>query len=142
MNSPRRVPQQINLSPPLLKEPLQPLQHQRYILPTTRKHRSLPTTLEINSPIIWNYGSDTPLCEERAYVGVDQVLWDLGTDLVAADEAAAVEEDEDRCGEGVGGGAVDVEFLAGVRAVGVGGGGNGFDGGFVFEEVGGEYLEG
>ena len=53
-----------------------------------------------------------------------------------------MEEDEDRCGEGVGGGAVDVEFLAGVRAVGVGGGGNGFDGGFVFEELGGEYLEG
>ena len=69
-------------------------------------------------------GGDGP--EEVAQVGVDELVGErFGADFVAVLEAAPVDEDEDRRGlaGGVGraGGVVDVELLAFVGAVSVGG---------------------
>ena len=87
------------------------------------------------------------LPEEVSQVGVDEVVGKgLGADFVAVLEAAAVDEDEDWGGlaGGVGraGWFVDVELLALVRAVAVGGFGGGFYGGGVGAEEGREGLDG
>ena len=57
--------------------------------------------------------SDTAelLRDEVPDVGMHQAVGHHGEDLVAADEAAAVQKDEDRSGLGVGGGVVDIESL-------------------------------
>ena len=92
-------------------------------------------------------GGGQGLPEEVSEVGVDEVVGKgLGADFVAVLEAAAVDEDEDWGGlvGGVGraGWFVDVELLALVRAVAVGGFGGGFYGGGVGAEEGREGLDG